>query len=275
MSNHYFRERPAFTLIELLVVISIIALLIGILLPALSSAREAGRSMACLSNLRQMGLATAAYKVDHDQYYPYCAGTVNGKTIDFSILLSAYIKGESPKDKYNQGGSQISDVFKCPSAQFDAGHLHYGALPLIFTDEKIVDASQKWKRVPRYKSSYLKRTSQVLMILDGPQQMNLPAGGTVYGDSRPNLVWAGNEKCYDPTPGHYFNPTEADNNDFIPAPPNHDIMDNSGPYREQQQLRYRHNGNTGCNGLYADGHAKTHKIGHDIRYRNIRPDGSP
>ncbi len=63
------RER-AFTLIELLVVISIIALLIGILLPALGTARESGRSTTCLSALRQWGIAAAAYMNDYKSYLP-------------------------------------------------------------------------------------------------------------------------------------------------------------------------------------------------------------
>ena len=55
------RRRSAFTLVELLVVVSVIALLVGILLPALGSARRAGRAAACLSNLRQTTLALLTY----------------------------------------------------------------------------------------------------------------------------------------------------------------------------------------------------------------------
>ena len=98
-------QRRGFTLIELLVVIAIIAILAGLLVPALSKAKEKGKSANCQSNLRQLSLAATMFE-DDNQVYPI-GWQAGGSTIWYK-QLQPYLGKSATK----AGGG----VFICPSS---------------------------------------------------------------------------------------------------------------------------------------------------------------
>ena len=88
MKFRTFNRRAGFTLVELLVVITIIGMIIGMLLPAVNSAREASRGMQCRNNLKQLALATLGYEQIHETLPPACtpSGTVPSKTANVAPM---------------------------------------------------------------------------------------------------------------------------------------------------------------------------------------------
>lgn len=84
-------KRHGFTLIELLVVIAIIAILAAILFPVFAQAREKARQTVCLSNAKQLGIATMMYAEDYDETYPLSlTGDLDPSSPTFGRLETAY-----------------------------------------------------------------------------------------------------------------------------------------------------------------------------------------
>jgi prepilin-type N-terminal cleavage/methylation domain-containing protein len=126
MSSRPHRPRGAFTLIELLVVIAIIALLLSILLPALSGAREQGRLAVCLANLRTLSQAANLYLVEYNDTLPFimksqttgvCSWYYGGKTNDlyWSQGTNAVFfipSSKRPLNKYILGSTPEPDIWE-------------------------------------------------------------------------------------------------------------------------------------------------------------------
>ncbi len=108
------RRLKGFTLIELLVVIAIIAVLMGILMPALSKAKKQARNVVCQSNLRQIGVAANLFAHDHNNKIPRAndqkLAVPRLETSRWFLAFMRYLS-QSPKD----GDYKSVKIYRCPA----------------------------------------------------------------------------------------------------------------------------------------------------------------
>jgi len=223
-------ERSAFTLIELLVVIGVIGILAGLLLPALSRAKERGRLTKCLSNHKQIGTALMLYAEDNEHFPP---GREAGVT-QWDLCLGLYIGGKadpsSPESR--------TAIFMCPSVKVrnvDV-RLNYSANPNVC--KEIIPGTS-----PALAGS-IRRAADIILAADSIQYA---ADGNSHA-----IFWgvAGSGG----TPIYWNNGNPANSGLPIGIGPDKDqTLPTADP--AGSNVRYRHSGGS-VNASFADGHAE-------------------
>lgn len=248
-------RRHAFTLIELLVVISIIALLVAILLPALSAAREAGKSAACLSNLRQISIALAAYATENRDLLPPSYGGFSGTYPSgwvatqkkFNEALEPYVTADP--GEVNPGDPRdYNDFYWCPSTTIPWNGLDdpkstYAANRNVLTHFSGTTIDYRLVRL-----SDLTRPSEIISIGDANQ-----ASATVSGPIYSGLL-----------DGGLYNSVPFDSEVLLPIDGNIDSTSPGFPIG----IRYRHSQDSAANLAYSDGHAAASRID-TLKRRNL------
>ncbi len=110
--------KRTFTLIELLVVVAIIGILASMLLPVLSKARERGRRIVCVSNLKQIGTVAVMYADDHDQYLYSLPTSHDNRLRTFVIYNNDKANKVQYFGEWVQAGYTVPNILFCPSITY-------------------------------------------------------------------------------------------------------------------------------------------------------------
>lgn len=171
-------NRKGFTLVELLVVVAILALLAGMLIPVLASAREKSRQTVCASNLKQIGSAFLMYRQEWDENFPAYARVRLGTTTQgcqfgchWSPKLRDYIKPAQLDSK----GTTLTNfsTFVCPSSTIPTGSYAMN-LWLAYADSyRVSERVTVLPEPPRYNITPLseadvKNPSKTVLVYDTP-----------------------------------------------------------------------------------------------------------
>jgi prepilin-type N-terminal cleavage/methylation domain-containing protein/prepilin-type processing-associated H-X9-DG protein len=286
------RTKRGFTLVELLVVIGIIAVLVGILMPALSRARAQAQSTQCLSNLRTIGQGLRIYMVQNKGSLPWGdfldpVGTwdPNSNTANWSIRVASALNEGKLADNFATSFTS-KGFLRCPSAKpadetSDQWVLHYTCHPRLMPGYSTGKDSATNKPMLPYKDGQVRNSSEIVLIFDGAQYLG--ASGLWEGNAHPLGSGLDNWRCGVPpnggtggTWGHaMLNPSPVSwdaNMDASTDMPSGNT-DCSGWNGNQQNIRFRHGKDNQANALFVDGHASTlhylNTSSHDLKRRLV------